>query len=144
MESIPWDKVQKYSDQGHTVRECSVKFGFATASWSKAVKSGRVRSRPNGKPLEKLLTTHSKVNRFWLKKRLIRTGPLVNKCQMCGMGPKWRGELLVLVLDHINGTRDDYRIENLRLLCPNCNSQTETFSGRNCRGTKKRKHCPVV
>jgi 5-methylcytosine-specific restriction endonuclease McrA len=38
---------------------------------------------------------------------------------------------LVLVLDHINGDRSDNRITNLRLLCPNCNSQQNTFAGRN-------------
>jgi 5-methylcytosine-specific restriction endonuclease McrA len=39
----------------------------------------------------------------------------------------------VLVLDHVNGAKHDWRLENLRLLCPNCNSQTPTFCGRNVR-----------
>lgn len=54
-----------------------------------------------------------------------------NKCSVCGIGRIWNGIRLVLVLDHINGVRDDNRPENLRYLCPNCNSQSETFAGRN-------------
>ena len=45
---------------------------------------------------------------------------------------------LVLELDHINGVGDDHRLENLRLLCPNCHSQTETYCGRNIRIGRKR------
>jgi 5-methylcytosine-specific restriction endonuclease McrA len=43
----------------------------------------------------------------------------------------WNGIPLVLVLDHINGKNNDNRQNNLRLLCPNCNSQQSTFAGKN-------------
>lgn len=52
-------------------------------------------------------------------------------CDICGMGPAWNGQELVLELDHINGNRRDDRALNLRFLCPNCHSQTPTFRGRN-------------
>lgn len=81
--------------------------------------------------LESVLVEHSTYSRGELKRRLIKNGMLNNVCYRCGQGPFWNEEKLVLVLDHINGTFDDNRIENLRLLCPNCNSQTTTFSGRN-------------
>ena len=54
-------------------------------------------------------------------------------CGICGLGPEWNGMVLVLQIDHINGDSTDSRLENLRFLCPNCHSQTETFAGRNCR-----------
>ena len=47
------------------------------------------------------------------------------------MEPMWNGKSITLQLDHTNGIRTDNRLENLRLLCPNCHSQTITFSGRN-------------
>jgi len=49
----------------------------------------------------------------------------------------WRGKPLVLVLDRINGVNDDYKTQNLRLLCPNCNSQTPTFCGRNMKKRRR-------
>jgi hypothetical protein len=45
----------------------------------------------------------------------------------------WLGETLVLHLDHINGVANDHRFENLRMLCPNCRSQTESFAGKSVR-----------
>jgi Zn finger protein HypA/HybF involved in hydrogenase expression len=70
------------------------------------------------------------LNRTQIKVRLIRRGK-TNECAECGMGPEWNGRPLVLQLDHVNGIYNDNREENLRLLCPNCHSQTETFTGRN-------------
>lgn len=52
------------------------------------------------------------------------------KCEKCGQNETWCEEKLSLHLDHINGNRDDNRLENLRILCPNCHSQTETFSAK--------------
>ena len=89
-------------------------------------------------PLESVLVEGSNYNRGYLKKRLIEQGILQNRCALCGEGPRWNGLPLTLVLDHINGVSTDNRLENLRLLCPNCNSQTETFAGR------RRKYSAVV
>jgi 5-methylcytosine-specific restriction endonuclease McrA len=65
-----------------------------------------------------------------LKRRLIEEGLLEPRCRQCGIDA-WQGQPIVLHLDHINGIRNDHRLENLRLLCPNCHSQTETYCGRN-------------
>jgi hypothetical protein len=61
----------------------------------------------------------------------LREEVLLNECYLCGSPPLWSGKPLVMILDHANGDRADNRIENLRLLCPNCNSQQQTFAGRN-------------
>lgn len=57
-------------------------------------------------------------------------GPLPNVCGGCGIS-EWRASPLALHLDHVNGIGDDHRLQNLRFLCPNCHSQTETYCGRN-------------
>ena len=73
-----------------------------------------------------------------LKKRLIRKG--VNDiCAVCGQEPLWNGHKLVLQLDHINGDRTDNRVENLRILCPNCHSQTPSYRGKSLKN--KGKNC---
>ena len=65
-----------------------------------------------------------------LKNRLLEAGILQNRCEECGL-TEWRGKRLSIQIDHVNGVRDDNRLENLRMLCPNCHSQTETFASRN-------------
>jgi hypothetical protein len=93
---------------------------------------GKTHSWTPSRPLAEILVDNSPIrNHPKLKRRLIREGLLTNCCALCGLGPKWQGKPLVLVLDHINGNRADCRLENLRLLCPNCNSQQPTFAGKN-------------
>jgi 5-methylcytosine-specific restriction endonuclease McrA len=57
---------------------------------------------------------------------------LLHRCSDCGISD-WLGKPLAIQIDHINGAKNDWGLENLRMLCPNCHSQTPTFSGRNRR-----------
>jgi len=52
-------------------------------------------------------------------------------CAICGIGDEWQGKKLVLILDHIDGNSEDNSLKNLRLVCPNCDSQLSTFKARN-------------
>jgi hypothetical protein len=90
-------------------------------------------------PLEEVMIKNSTYSRGHLKNRLLKQNILKNKCSICGQEGNWNGEELVMVLDHINGINNDHRLENLRMLCPNCNSQQKTFSGRN--KNKKEYYC---
>jgi 5-methylcytosine-specific restriction endonuclease McrA len=87
-------------------------------------------------PLETILTIGSTYNRSHLKERLLKEGILKNECVICGQLPTWNGKPLSLQIDHINGISDDNRLENLRILCPHCHSQTESFAGRNKHSNK--------
>ena len=128
-----WELIQAFYDEGHSVRECMAAFGFSSASWFEAVKRGAVEARPSGMPLEELLAAGTYRGRYHLKARLISTGLKQSRCESCGIS-EWRGQPITLALHHINGVRDDNRLENLQILCPNCHSQTDTFAGRNGRG----------
>lgn len=65
------------------------------------------------------------------KKRLIDEGYKINLCEICGQTDTWNNQPLTLQLDHINGRSFDNRLENLRILCPNCHSQTPTYGSKN-------------
>lgn len=79
---------------------------------------------------EILIANSSYANIASLKKRLLNETDMEYKCAICGIST-WLDQPLALHLDHINGINNDHRIENLRFLCPNCHSQTDTYAGKN-------------
>ncbi len=102
--------------------------------------SGSVASSRKEIPLEEILVEGSEYKSARLKKRLVEAGLLEDTCSAdgCTVSSSWNGSPIVLQLDHINGNHRDNRIENLRILCPNCHSQTETW------GFKKRDMVAVL
>lgn len=78
------------------------------------------------------LVEGSNITSSHLKTKLYEDGIKQRLCEKCGQGENWNGDKMSLILDHINGISNDNRLENLRILCPNCNATLPTH----CRGSK--------
>jgi hypothetical protein len=96
-----------------------------------ASRDALLRGRWRAKPLTEILVEGSSFSRVHLKKRLYREGLKQPICELCGQGESWHGRRLALILDHVNGVNDDHRLENLRIVCPNCAATLDTHCGRN-------------
>lgn len=81
----------------------------------------------------KILTEDSKWANKKVRKIILDNDLLDYSCNDCGIGGNWNGKSLTLQIDHINGNNTDHRLENLRFLCPNCHTQTETYGSKNKR-----------
>jgi hypothetical protein len=98
-------------------------------------------SRREPTPLHLMLVENSTYERQSLKRRLFSEGLKERRCEMCGQGESWRGARMALVLDHVNGIWDDNRLENLRIVCPNCNATLETHCGRKNQRRRSERSC---
>jgi hypothetical protein len=83
---------------------------------------------------------NGKQKQSFLKKGLLEFNLLENKCYTCGLQPIWNNKKLIMHLEHKNGNKNDNRLENLTLLCPNCHSQTETYCRCQGKYVGKTKH----
>ena len=142
------EELEQIVQESHSYRDVIKKAGYTTVSGgnTKTVKS-RIEKygidtshfSSNGAMIRteenvfcKDSTAAQKVLREWFKK-----GEYVPyQCNCCGIS-EWQGKKLVLQLDHINGDNHDNRLENLRWLCPNCHSQTDTFCGKQLKKERK-------
>jgi len=112
-----------------TLRRNIERWGLDTAHFDPA--ACRTRGGRTPTPLEDILVPHSTFARGHLKERLYAAGLKTPQCELCGQGRSWRGREMALVLDHVNGVADDNRLENLRIVCPNCAATLSTHCGRN-------------
>ncbi len=86
-------------------------------------------------PLDKLLVANGTSQSFVLKNRLYKEGFKSPKCEICSWSKRSPDGRIPVELDHINGDHNDNRLENLRILCPNCHSLQATHRGKNKKVT---------
>jgi ribosomal protein S27AE len=93
------------------------------------------------RPLEEILVQHSTFARNHLKERLYDAGLKRPTCELCGQGEVWHGHVMGMILDHVNGVSDDNRLENLRIVCPNCAATLETHCAKTRRLVRAEREC---
>jgi hypothetical protein len=132
-----WNAVQTAIDSGMTALDARRRFTISRSTWYFAVKVGKIKIQIRPRNLYVPLAEFSKANmgvatrrvRYYLKEKMIKEG-VPYRCDLCGL-TNWRGERIDLRLDHIDGDAGNNALHNLRLICPNCDSQLPTFSHRN-------------
>lgn len=101
----------------------------------------KISKNNKGIPLSEILISGSTYgNGTKIKKKLYAAGLKECKCEKCGQGEIWYGQHISLILDHVNGINNDNRIENLQILCPNCNAALPTHCGKNMKYKKTKKN----
>jgi hypothetical protein len=148
---ITKEQIKSAIESTVTMAEAAIKLGLHFSTFKNhATRFGLYAPNPGAKgkskpkregvgkiPLEEILEgKHPSYQTFKLKLRLFETGLKKNECEICGIFD-WLGEPIQCELDHIDGDRTNHRLLNLRVICPNCHSQTETFRYR-------KRNAPVV
>jgi len=143
-----WDnRVIEISRESNSASEAAAKLGIRYTTYKKhAVRLNVFSTNMSGKGISKKTPDHLKIDYSEalkgnlphvqtgaVKRYLFAEGIKENKCEKCGI-TEWMDMPISCHLDHINGDSHDHRLENLRILCPNCHSQTETYCGKS-KGT---------
>ena len=111
------------------VRGYAKELGLSTSHWLGQASNEGKKFGPK-QPVENYLCENSTIHSNRLKQRPFKEGLKQLKCEWCSI-EEWNNKPAPLELDHINGINTDNRLENLRILCPNCHAQTDTYRGKN-------------
>ena len=139
MEDIEFIRICLESD---TMAQAAAKLGLHFNTFKrKAIKLDCYKTNQAGKGIKKkdngnkiplieiLEGKHPYYQTNKLRKRLVNEGYKTGECEVCGI-TEWNGKAITIELDHIDGDRNNHTLENLKMLCPNCHSQTPTFRGK--------------
>lgn len=122
----------------HQINTAIGRLGLDTSHFTgKAWNKGMTYSTKKRVPIAKLLAIGTTPQSYKLKKRLYDEGLKIPACEICGWAQIAQDGRIPLELDHINGDRYDNRLENLRILCPNCHSLQPTHRGKNKKNLRR-------
>ena len=136
------DEIVRITESCQTMAQAAKLCGMAYTTFIRKAKAlncykpnpsgkGTSKNRPSILTEDILAGKYPSYQTYKLKIRLINEGYLEDKCSICGWDKKPKGAIYTpCELDHINGIPTDHRLENLRLICPNCHSLTETYRFR--------------
>jgi hypothetical protein len=110
---------------------------FTSQSWNKGLKLPKRNKEEFTKHF--LCKDCNPINSHSLKLKLYELELKGKKCEICKISSEWNGKHLSLHLDHIDGNNSNNLLKNLRILCPNCHSQTETYAGKKNKGVLSKK-----
>lgn len=132
----------KICNSSSSMQEASIKLNMHFNTFKRiAIKLGCYQTNQAGIGIKKswknktriediLQGKHPEFQTYKLKIKLFESGIKKNECEECGIS-RWNGKELNCELDHIDGNRSNHKLENLKILCPNCHSQTPTFRSKN-------------
>ena len=128
--SIDRDVLQEYINKSDCISSVLDKLDISRTS---SISRTNLKQRIDDDELDiSLMSGRNQFNSDGSKRRLTKSG-VVYECVLCGLSD-WQREKITLHLDHIDSDRRNNTRDNLRLLCPNCHSQTPTYCGRNKSG----------
>lgn len=135
---------KKVCEDSKSMAEAAVKLELHFNTFKKyAIKFNCYNTNQSGKGISKPLPPkieldeildgkHPHFQTFKLKNRLLKNKIVENKCSICNI-EEWNDKKINTELDHIDGNRTNHKLENLRMLCPNCHSQTDTYRAKNIK-----------
>lgn len=140
---------RKPSGGNHSHLKCKIQeYGidvshFRGKGWSKGLTketSDAIAKQANTASLKKedVLVENSPYPRGAARKIVIKEKLIPYECAFCGNKGEWRGQVISLELDHIDGRSDNHCISNLRFLCPNCHATTDTYGSKNWKERQKK------
>jgi 5-methylcytosine-specific restriction endonuclease McrA len=144
MKNINEENFKKVCKESNSMAQAAIKLGLHFNTFKKyAIKFNCYETNQSGKGINKkgspkfelndiLEGNHPHFQTYKLKNRMLREGLVENVCSACGIN-EWFGKSINMELDHIDGDRSNHKLENLRMLCPNCHSQTETYRSKNIK-----------
>ena len=147
IDNISVEELKNIVLNSNSYKEVIQKVGYQTVSGNniKTVKSRLEKynistehfintTHPIERNIENIFCENSTATQATLRRWYLKGEYSEYKCSICGQLPEWNGKPLTLILDHIDGDNHNNEINNLRWICPNCDSQLPTFAGRNNKG----------